>query len=273
MQRRKSSILRTQLLRMLMVLASCLHLPAFATNYQDWWWVGAAESGWGINLGHQGDTIFAAWFVYDVNRNPVWFTAVANKPAGSTAENFTGKLFQSRGAFYGLTPFTPSNDATEVGTATFNFTDAKNANLEYNVGSVVVRKVITRFFIGTLNISGNYIGGSQRLYSGCTGSVPNGSVANAVPTMQIATPVPTPGGGSIEINIPGACLYRGTYQQFGSIIEASGSYSCPSEGETGTWTSAEGAFNERSFNMKVVQRPASGGATCIATATLGGFKP
>jgi hypothetical protein len=264
---------RKTLLSMMMIFAAFAGTPALATNYQDWWWAGAAESGWGINLGHQGGTIFAAWFVYDVNRNPVWFTAVATKPAGNTGETYTGKLFQSRGAFYGLTPFTPSNDATEVGTATFSFTDGKNANLEYNVGSVVVRKTITRFFIGTLNITGNYVGGSQRLYSGCTGSVPNGSVANAVTTMQIAVPVPTAGGGSIEVNIPGACVYRGTYQQFGSIIEASGSYSCPTEGETGTWTGAEGAFNERSFHMKVTQRPASGGATCLATASIGGFKP
>lgn len=264
---------RKTLLSVLIVIAASVGTPAFATNYQDWWWAGAAESGWGINLGQQGNTIFAAWFVYDVNRNPVWFTAVATKPAGSTTENFTGKLFQSRGAFYGIVPFTPSNEATEVGTATFNFTDGRTANLEYNVGSVVVRKTITRFFIDRLNISGNYVGGSQRVYSGCAGSVPNGSVANAVTTMQIAVPVPTAGGGSIEINIPGACVYRGTYQQFGSIIEGNGTYSCPAEGETGTWTGVEGAFNERSFHMKVTQRLANGGATCVAATSLGGFKP
>jgi hypothetical protein len=264
---------RKHLLSIIVTIATGHGAPAFATNYQDWWWAGAAESGWGINLGHQGNTIFAAWFVYDVNRNPVWFTAVATKPAGSTNEIFTGKLFQSRGAFYGLTPFTPSNDATEVGNATFSFTDGKAVNLEYNVGSVVVRKSITRFFIDRLNIAGNYVGGSQRVYSGCAGSVPNGSVANAVTTMQIAVPVTTAGGGSIEINIPGACVYRGTYQQSGSIIEASGSYSCPTEGETGTWTGTEGAFNERSFHLKVVQLPANGGATCTASASIGGFKP
>lgn len=264
---------RKTLLSIVITIAACMSTSATATNYQDWWWGGAAESGWGINLGHQGNTIFAAWFVYDVNRNPVWFTAVAAKPTGSTAETFTGKLFQSRGAFYGLVPFTPSNDATEVGTATFSFADGKSANLEYNVGSVVVRKTITRFFIDRLNISGNYVGGSQRSYSGCTGSVPNGSIANAVSTMQIAVPVTNASGGSIEINIPGACVYRGTYQQSGSIIEASGSYSCPTEGETGTWTGVEGAFNERSFHMKVTQRPANGGATCVAATSLGGFKP
>jgi hypothetical protein len=38
-------------------------LPAPA-NYQGIWW-NASESGWGINLAHQGDTVFASWFTYD----------------------------------------------------------------------------------------------------------------------------------------------------------------------------------------------------------------
>jgi hypothetical protein len=247
-------------------------LPAHATNYQDWWWGGQAESGWGINLGHQGNTIFAAWFVYDVANNPVWFTAVASKPTGATNETFTGKLFQSRGDFYGLTPFTPRNAATEVGNATFVFTDAKTATLEYNVGSVVVRKNITRFFIAPLNLSGAFVGGSQRQYAGCAGSVPNGSITNSVATMQITTPA-NAASGTIEINIPGACIYRGNFQQTGSVIEGSGTYSCPIDGETGTWSGVEGTFNERAFYMRITQRPANGGATCVATTAVGGFKP
>src|SRR4029453_7146264 len=31
------------------------------TNYQDIWW-NPQESGWGMNLTHQGNTIFATWF-------------------------------------------------------------------------------------------------------------------------------------------------------------------------------------------------------------------
>ena len=46
-----------------------------ATNYQDLWWAaGGAESGWGVNLTHQGTTIFATWFTYDANRNPLWLS-------------------------------------------------------------------------------------------------------------------------------------------------------------------------------------------------------
>src|SRR5262249_40359129 len=37
-----------------------------AANYQGLWWSSPAnsESGWGVNLAHQGDIIFASWFTY-----------------------------------------------------------------------------------------------------------------------------------------------------------------------------------------------------------------
>jgi hypothetical protein len=41
-----------------------------ATNYSDLWW--SAESGWGINLNHQGTVIFATLYTYDTNGQPMW---------------------------------------------------------------------------------------------------------------------------------------------------------------------------------------------------------
>ena len=39
-------------------------------NYQDLWW-NPAESGWGINLAHQGDTIVATWSTYGADGKPL----------------------------------------------------------------------------------------------------------------------------------------------------------------------------------------------------------
>ena len=51
---------------------------ASATNYQDLWWVAnGAESGWGINFAHQGNTIFATWYTYDGNGTPIWLSVLA----------------------------------------------------------------------------------------------------------------------------------------------------------------------------------------------------
>jgi hypothetical protein len=40
----------------------------------DMWWV-PSESGWGVNIVLQYGTVFATFFVYDSNKNPVWYTA------------------------------------------------------------------------------------------------------------------------------------------------------------------------------------------------------
>ena len=63
--------------------AADLHLQrdhanlAVATNYQDLWWVAeGAESGWGINFAHQGDSVFATWYTYDVDGAPLWLSAL-----------------------------------------------------------------------------------------------------------------------------------------------------------------------------------------------------
>src|SRR5579862_199993 len=52
------------------------------TNYQDLWW-NPTESGWGINLTHQGNTIFATWFTYADQGRPFWFYMVANQVAAN----------------------------------------------------------------------------------------------------------------------------------------------------------------------------------------------
>ncbi|TMG87516.1 MAG: hypothetical protein E6H78_01000, partial [Betaproteobacteria bacterium] len=43
-------------------------IAAGPANYEGLWWKSPAESesGWGINFAHQGDTIFATWFTYDL---------------------------------------------------------------------------------------------------------------------------------------------------------------------------------------------------------------
>lgn len=56
-----------------------------ATSYGDLWWAaGGTESGWGINLTQQGTTIFATWFTYDANRNPLWLSATLPSTGAKT---------------------------------------------------------------------------------------------------------------------------------------------------------------------------------------------
>src|SRR5829696_5796423 len=70
-------------------------LPASATtfsvDYTDLWLV-PSEAGWGLNLIHQGDTLFASLFVYGADKSPRWY--FASSLTGS-ASAFSGQLFRA----------------------------------------------------------------------------------------------------------------------------------------------------------------------------------
>jgi hypothetical protein len=107
----------------MLVMTRCA-IPAHAINDQDWWWAGTGESSWGQNLDYQGDTIFAAWFVCDVNRNPKWFTAVGKKTGN--AEAYSGDVFQTTGTYFANVPLvTNSALAQKIRSATFTVTNAR----------------------------------------------------------------------------------------------------------------------------------------------------
>jgi hypothetical protein len=131
---------------------------AQATNYQDLWWATppGSESGWGINLTHQGDTIYATWFTYDHDHTPMWLVAGAQKIGPGT---YSGTLLRTVGPPFNAMPFPPIGSpggatGTTVGTATFTFSDGNNASFAYTVqlagmpSAVTQTKLITREIFG-----------------------------------------------------------------------------------------------------------------------------
>jgi hypothetical protein len=130
------------------VLPTCnfnlLNDLATATNYQDLWWNSpeGSESGWGINLTHQGDTIFGTWFTYDHDRSPMWLVVTATRgPTGL----YSGDLLRTTGPAFNAVPFSPAAvNATKVGSATFSFVDGKRGNFSYTVNGTSQTKAITR---------------------------------------------------------------------------------------------------------------------------------
>jgi hypothetical protein len=121
---------------------------ALATNYQDLWWAapGGSESGWGVNLTHQGDTIFASWFTFDRDRTPMWLVVSAPKTAPGT---YSGTLYRLTGPAFNAVPFPPLGSpggatGTSVGTATFTFPDGNTGTFAYTVNGVQQIKTITR---------------------------------------------------------------------------------------------------------------------------------
>src|SRR5438128_2485452 len=80
-------------------------------------WFSPNESGWGLNLIHQGDTMFASLFVYGMDSQPRWYTA--SSLAGGP-DVYTGALYETTGdPFSG--PFNPNTvTRRQVGTMTLN---------------------------------------------------------------------------------------------------------------------------------------------------------
>jgi hypothetical protein len=121
-----------------------------APNYDGLWWAAPAgsESGWGINFAHQGDTIFASWFTYDLTGKGMWLVMTAPKSAPNT---YGGKLLRTTGPAFNATPFIPSQVAvTEVGSATLTFSGANSATFDYTVNGVHQIKPLTHQAFGTL---------------------------------------------------------------------------------------------------------------------------
>jgi hypothetical protein len=117
---------------------------ALATNFQDLWWASPAgsEAGWGINFTHQGDIIFATWFTYGTDGQPLWLTVEAPRTGGNV---FSGFVRTFTGPAFNAVPFDPARvTETIVGAATFTFADGNNATFAYTVGSVAQTKPITR---------------------------------------------------------------------------------------------------------------------------------
>jgi hypothetical protein len=66
------------------------------------WW-NPAESGWGVNIILQNSVVFATFFVYDTNHNPVWYTAPLYYQGNFV---WSGNLYATAGPWFGG-PFPP----------------------------------------------------------------------------------------------------------------------------------------------------------------------
>lgn len=115
-------------------------LSTVTENYTDLWW-DPKESGWGININHQGQTLFATLFVYDVDGKPMWLSAssVTRQPNGT----WQGTLYRASGPAFNADPWSPAT-LTPVGTLRLTFTGLSKAEVSYSAYGKVVNKTVER---------------------------------------------------------------------------------------------------------------------------------
>ena len=118
--------------------------------YQTALWWNPSESGWGLNLSHQGNILFGTLFTYDANRAPLWLV-MSNGLMQSDGLSFTGDLYRTTGPAFNANPFTPigPGNVSRVGTMSVSFSEANAGTLQYTMNGVEVRKSIQRQVFGS----------------------------------------------------------------------------------------------------------------------------
>jgi hypothetical protein len=121
---------------------------ASLANYQDLWYI-PAESGWGLNVTHQDNTVFATLFTYDSGGRGLWLVLPAGTRQGDGS--YFGDLYRVNGSPFNAIPFTPtaSADVTNVGNMRLRFTDGNNGTLTYTYNGSPVTKAIVRQVFST----------------------------------------------------------------------------------------------------------------------------
>jgi hypothetical protein len=227
-----------------------------AANYQGLWWHAPAESesGWGINLAHQGDIIFATWFTYDATERPWWISMTASKQADET---YSGVLYQSGGPAFDAVPFSPSRvSSTAVGTGVLRFADRDHATLSYSVSGVAQSKALVRQTFGP---QPTCVFGAQ----------PNLALATNYQDLWWASPAGSEAGWGINLTHQGNTLFATwfTYGRDGKPLWLSATAPRIAPGTfSGTLYRTMGpAFNALPFDPAKVTRTVAGTAKFTMT--------
>jgi hypothetical protein len=117
-------------------------------NYHDLWW-NPVDSGWGINIAHQGDTLFATYYTYDASGKPEWYVMSNTEriDAGAQMTGFSGPMLRPTGPGYDATWDSSKVVLTEVSSATFLFNAAGQGS--FYARAQAPAKPITRMAFST----------------------------------------------------------------------------------------------------------------------------
>ncbi|HET9577117.1 MAG TPA: hypothetical protein VFP44_04775 [Usitatibacter sp.] len=150
---------------LLLAFASFAASAQMQPNYEGLWWNSPAgsESGWGINITHQGDILFATWFTYDAEGKGMWLVVPSAQlqpnmndgggygySMGPPVYEYMGSIYRTTGPAFNAATFDPhAVTVTAVGDADFQFTASGQATFSYTVNGVSGTKSLTRQVFAT----------------------------------------------------------------------------------------------------------------------------
>jgi len=203
-------------------------LSASATDKTDLWW-NPSESGWGMTIANQGDTIFVAMYVYGSDNQPMWFVGTASLQSTDSqgVNTYVGDWYRVTGPYYGAATFDPSAvGAVKVGTYTYRELTVTTGQIVYTVNGTSVTKNVQRQTLQVNpRLNGNYSGAYFSTTSGCTNQAQNGNASSFINASISGTPSATQ--VSILFGSTGTlCTLSGPYTQAGRMGALTGTWSC-----------------------------------------------
>lgn len=212
--------------KVLALLAFLAALPAHAlstwgTDIGDLWY-NSSEPGWGINITHQQEVVFATLFHYGPNGQTRWYVA-PDMRAQNNQFVFTGPLYETAGPYFGGPLFNPANvTLRQVGTASITIDSVFTGFLTYTVDGVFVNKRIERQTFRLQNMTGTYSGIVLGIRTGASCIAPQTAIANEVRITQ--------SGDRITMTAPAnntaSCTYAGNYRQLGRMGQIDATVTC-----------------------------------------------
>jgi hypothetical protein len=230
-------------------------------------WFDPNESGWGINIAQQNDTVFATMFVYGPDGKPRWYSASEMHGHTGTATSglaFYGDLHESTGPAQ-PGPFNPALvTRRKVGTIGFETHGDNSAELFYNVNGVSISKKVTRLTMKAPNATGEYVG--FRSARGCgTGTDP---LSNNPATIRILQNASQFTMTSTVLNE--TCTYAGMAEQRGRITGVKGTFSCSGQTPPGSFEITNMNVTYQGFMAHLTTRTSP---TCTMEARITGLSP
>ena len=126
-------------------------IPAPAAAWQDMWWAGTAENGWGISIVQHRDMLFAVIYAYDDAGKPTWFVV----PGGTwdaAKKTFSGLAYVPTGTPYYAYDTARFDVGDSVGSVRFTFDGPSNASLDYTLRGHSGHKALERDLFAPLQV-------------------------------------------------------------------------------------------------------------------------
>jgi lysyl endopeptidase len=116
--------------------------PAVTDGFGDLWW-NASESGWGVSVHQQGQSLFVVWYSYAPDGSSTWFVIPGG--AWTSGDTFSGTIYRTSGAgFFGRAFDASAVARTAAGNFSLRFVDANNAVMSYTIDGIFGTKPLTR---------------------------------------------------------------------------------------------------------------------------------